>query len=324
MSRKILLVMCLLSAAGYASPHLAIAQSPLPGTAGGGTKAATQPEQTPQFLRFVEDRNGGGKLEAAIVTYKNADGVTVHLVSALHVAEKSFYDGLQKDFSKYDVLLYEMVKMKDAPPPQPGERSNSAVSSFQRFLKNSLDLDFQLDDIDYTKSNFVNADLDYETFSRLQDERGESIMGIMLQSMLREWRRQLEGEGQQGPQPGMLELLVALKAPDRSRQLKLLLARQFDNIEDQMAGLTGPNGSVIITERNKAAMAGLKTAMADGKKNIGIFYGAGHMRDMEQRVLAMGFHPVSIEWRVGWDMTIKPGDPATKPTTRALFENAMP
>jgi hypothetical protein len=286
--------------------------------------AATQAGQTPQFLRFVEDGNGGGKLEAAIVTYRNADGVTLHLVSALHVAEKKFYDDLQKDFAGYDVLLYEMVKMKDAPPPTPGERSNSAISSFQRFLKNSLDLDFQLDDIDYTKANFVNADLDYETFSKLQDERGESIMGIMLQSMLREWRRQLEGEGRQGPQPGMIELLVALKAPDRSRQLKLLLARQFDDIEDQMAGLTGPNGSVIITERNKAVIAALKTAIVDGKKNIGIFYGAGHMRDMEQRVLAMGFHPVSIEWRVGWDMTIKPGDPATKPTTRATFENAMP
>ena len=207
--------------------------------------AQTQPAQTPQFLRFVEDANGGGKLEAAIVTYKNSAGITVHLVSALHVAEKSYYQGLAKTFEDYDVLLYEMVKYKDAPPPAPGQKSGSAVSGIQRFLKDALDLDFQLDDIDYTKSNFVNADLDYETFSRMQDERGESIFGIMIQSMLREMRRQAEGQGRKGPELGMIDLLVALKAPDRHRQLKILLARQFDNIEDQIAGLTGPNGSVI-------------------------------------------------------------------------------
>lgn len=280
--------------------------------------ADTQPGQTPQFLKFVEDPYGGGKLEAAIVTYRNDKGVTVHLVSALHVGEKSYYDGLAKTFEGYDVLLYEMVKYKDQPPPSPGEKSHSTVSGFQRFLKDVLALDFQLDDIDYTKPNFVNADLDYETFSRLQDERGESIWGIMLQSMLREMRRQAEGQGRNAPEFGMIDLLVALKAPDRPRQLKILLAKQFDDIEDQISGLTGPNGSVIITERNKAALEGLQKAIADGKKNIGIFYGAGHMRDMEQRIEAMGFHPTGIEWRVGWDMTIQPGDPATRPAATTL------
>ncbi|HEX4795769.1 MAG TPA: hypothetical protein VH370_18405, partial [Humisphaera sp.] len=256
--------------------------------------------------------NGGGKLEAAIVTYKNRDGVTVHLDAALHVAEKAYYDGMNKTFEGYDVLLYEMVKPKDMPPPEPGFKSGSTISSFQRFLKDVLALDFQLDDIDYTKPNFVNADLDYETFSRMQTERGESILGIMLQSMLREMSREAAGNGK-ASNFGMFELLVALRAPDRARQLKLLLGRQFDDIEDQMAGLTGPNGSVIITERNKAALDGLKKAIADGKKNIGIFYGAGHMREMESRLMAMGFKQTSIEWRVGWDMSIKAGDPTTRP-----------
>jgi len=273
---------------------------------------ATQPGQTPQFLRFVEGENGGGKLEAAIVTYKDANGVVVHLDSALHVAEKPFYDGMNKTFEGYDLLLYEMVKPKDMPPPEPGFKSTSAISSFQRFLQDVLALDFQLDDIDYTKPNFLNADLDYETFSRMQTERGESILGIMLKSMLHEMSREAAGQGRAN-NFGMFELLVALRAPDRPRQLKLLLGRQFDNIEDQMAGLTGPNGSVIITERNKAVIEALKKAIADGKKNIGIFYGAGHMRDMESRLLAMGFKPTGIEWRVGWDMGIKAGDPTTRP-----------
>src|SRR5687767_8462317 len=55
-----------------------------------------------EFLRFVEGDDGDGKLESAIATYRNADGVTVHLVAALHVGEKSYYQGLSKTFEGYD------------------------------------------------------------------------------------------------------------------------------------------------------------------------------------------------------------------------------
>src|SRR5947209_2845430 len=116
-------------------------------------------EKKPEFIRFVEDKNGGGKLQTAIVTYKNSDGVTVHLVAALHVGEKSYYKGLSQTFDGYDALLYEMIKPKDSGAPEPGAHSTSMISMFQRFLKDVLELDFQLDDVDYTKENFVHADL---------------------------------------------------------------------------------------------------------------------------------------------------------------------
>jgi hypothetical protein len=273
---------------------------------------ASRPADDSEFIRFVEDSAGGGKLETGIVTYQNKAGVTVHLIGALHVGEKAYYDDLSKTFQTYDALLYEMVKPKDAPPPNPGEKSHSTVSSFQRFLKDVLSLDFQLDDIDYTKKNFIHADLDAETFEALQKERGESILGIMFKAMLREMERDAAGQDNDRPQMGLLDLLVAMHAPDRPRQLKLLLARQFGDIEDQMAGMDGPNGSVIITERNKKCLATLKKAMDDGDKNIGIFYGAGHMHDMSKRLSDMGFHETGHEWRVGWDMTAAKA-PATQP-----------
>src|SRR5437868_1444343 len=135
--------------------------------------AGDEQEVKTQFIKFVEDNHGGGKLETAIATYKNDAGVTVHLVGALHIGEKEYYDGLNKTFEGYDALLYEMVKPKDAPAPRPGFKSNSMVSMFQRFLKDQLELTFQLDAIDYGKSNFVHADLDAETFAKMQEERGE-------------------------------------------------------------------------------------------------------------------------------------------------------
>jgi len=286
--------------------------APLPAAAVPTTRPATNPAQSGQFLRFVDDGAGGGKLKAAIVTYRNSAGVTVHLVSALHVAEKAYYDSLNKTFESYDVLLYEMIKAKGAQPPAPGDKPRGGISSFQRFLKNVLALDFQLDDIDYTKKNFVHADLDAEDFFAMEKKRGESIFGIMLRTMMREMERAAEGKGPTTPQPTLLDLLIAMRAPDRPRQLKLLLAHQFDQIEEQMAGLDGPDGSVIITDRNKKCIDTLKKAIADGHKNIGIFYGAGHMADLSKRVEALGFRQTKVEWRVAWDMTATP-QPATKP-----------
>jgi hypothetical protein len=277
------------------------------------TTRPSAPDES-EFIRFVDDNAGGGKLETGIVTYKNKAGVVVHLVGALHVGQKSYYEGLAKTFDGYDALLYEMVKPKGMEPPAPGEKSGSPVSAFQRFLKDVLDLDFQLDDIDYTKKNFIHADLDAETFYALQKERGESILGIMFKSMMREMEKEANGQADNRPQMGMLDLLIAMRSPDRPRQLKLLLGRQFGDIEDQMAGLDGPNGSVIITERNKKCLETLTKAIADGHRNIGIFYGAGHMHDMSARLETMGFHETGSEWRVGWDMTAP--SPATAPATQ--------
>ncbi len=255
-----------------------------------------------KFLRFIDDGDGGGRLEAAITTYEK-DGVKVHLVSAVHVGEKKYYDGLAKTFQGYDSLLYEMVKPKDAPVPGAGARSESMVSAFQRMLKDALELEFQLDAIDYTAKNFVHADLDAETFEKMQAERGESIFTLMLRQLLDEMSKP-----QQAPEIELPELLMAFLSPDSARHFKLILAKQFQDIDAKVSGLEGPGGSVLVTERNNAAINVLKDSIAKGQKNIGIFYGAAHMSGMSKKIEEMGFKWVDTEWRVAWDMTPKEGD----------------
>ena len=278
---------------------------------------ATQPQD--QYLRFVEDNEGGGRLETAVATFTNADGATVHLVAAVHVADKKYYADLNKAFATYDALLYEMVKPRGMGVPPPGGRSDSMISMFQRVLKDVLDLDFQLDAIDYSAKNFVHADLDAETFARLQEERGESMLSMMLRVMLKEMSKPQQ---QQAEEPSLAELLVMLASPDRSRHLKLILGRQFKDIEAKVADIEGPTGSVLVSERDKAAINVLKNTLASGKKNIGIFYGAAHMPDLAQRVEALGFRQTDKRWLAAWDMTPQEGDviikvvkkkPATQP-----------
>jgi hypothetical protein len=42
--------------------------------------------------------------------------------------------------------------------------------------------------------------------------------------------------------------------------------------------------------------------MAEGKKKIGIFYGAAHYPDMEERMLKQGFKKTAHEWLTAWDV----------------------
>src|SRR5206468_1139098 len=133
-----------------------------------------------------------------------------------------------------------------------------------------------------------------------------------LQSALRDMAKGASGGGGAGDPLVGFELLAALGSPDQARQLKLVLARQFADIDDAMAGMEGDNGSVLLTERNKAAMKVLDQQLAAGKRRVGIFYGAGHLKLMEQMLFDRGFKKVGVTWRTAWNID----RPAPTATTR--------
>jgi len=278
----------------------------------GPSTRPVQPARFEDFLRFTDNGVTGSKLEAADVLYENKYGVKVRLVSAVHIAEKSFFQDIAKDFQSRDAVLYEMVKPKDAPVPGQGAQSNSGVSQLQRFMKDTLDLSFQLDEIDYSRSNFIHADLDAETFQQMQDERGESMMTLMLKQMMKSMSNPQNADALNGDdaQKQLEDLVKLFTRPDGSRQMKLLLARNMAKFENESMGLSGSDGTVIVTERNKAAIRTLEKAIQDGKKDIAIFYGAAHMPDMAERLVKMGFMPVETNWRMAWDLTIRADQPS--------------
>jgi hypothetical protein len=257
------------------------------------------------FTRFIDDGSGEGRFETAITRYGRGDGAEVALIAVVHVADAGYYRDLEKHFESYDALLYEMIKDKDF-QPGPETRASGLLSFFQRGLKNVLGLEFQLDAIDYSKKNFVHADLDPETFFRLQRERGESIITLMFRAMMEDFKRRSTGKGPR--QLGMVELIAAFASDDSARMLKYLLAQQLEDIEGLLAGIEGKDGkgSVIVTERNKAALRVLKDELAAGKKKLGIFYGAAHMPDLERRLVTeLGFEKKGERWLTAWDIKRK-------------------
>jgi hypothetical protein len=268
-----------------------------------------------EFVRFEEDANGA-RLQTGIATYRNKAGVTVDLIGAIHVADKAYYTKLNERFTSCDALLYEMVggpiekrEKRDSvtassPEEQAEEKAETVAAqklswlhSLYDRMQNSLDLESQMAIVDYHRPNFVHADMSVVKFIGLQKERSESFLSLWWKAV----QAQVD-QPQQTSQPGLLKILEILCRKDSATELKRLIGRSFDQMESIMAGMEVGDGTVILTERNKVALAVLEQQIAAGKKRLGIFYGAAHLPDMEKRLLGMGFTLEKSEWLTAWDL----------------------
>jgi hypothetical protein len=279
--------------------------------------AGGEPTLAADFVRFREDEKGA-QLQTAIATYRNPFGVTVELIGAIHIADKAYYEALNQRFIGCEVVLYEMVGedleagedgvAPKAPPPEEASAEQAARARMKWLhplydtLKNTLKLESQMEGIDYSKKNFVHADMTSRQFAAMQDQRGEGFLQLWLRSV----QAQIAKPETAPNSPGLLKILEILCRPDSPTELKRILGRMFDQVEKLMAGIETENGSVILTERNKVALHVMKTEIARGRRHLGIFYGAGHLPDMEQRLLAMGYKREKVEWLTAWDLPPEP------------------
>lgn len=278
--------------------------------AGKASREKKADENKTKFIRVRRSEdNKPLALETAIVRYVPKEGdkpLVVDLVGAVHVGDKSYYEELNKRFKDYDVVLYELVAPPGAKIPKGGRGGNSSghpVGAMQDGLKSILDLDHQLDQIDYTADNFVHADMSPDEFSKTMADRGESFMQMFFRLMGQGAAQQATGGGSND-----IGMLFALFSRDRAQRMKLMMAEQFENLEGQMAAFDGPEGSTIITERNKKAFEVLDRELKNGKTKIAVFYGAGHLPDMEERLIRdfqMKRADQETQWIPAWSLESK-------------------
>ena len=256
------------------------------------------------FVRYVEmDRQA--RLETAILRYRLPDGRTVDLIGAIHVADAPYYAALNERFRTYDSLLYELVGNPEDLHVESKKPALLMVHTLQKGMMNVLDLSFQLDGINYRAPNFVHADLTAEEFQQRLDARGESLFTFMLKTAQ---AQQAAEAGRSNTTISPWQLLKALFSKDRSTRLKLLLAKQFDEMETLLDAMDGGNeASVIIGERNARAMEVLQRELNAGKGHVGIFYGAGHLLDFERRLYQRGAKKIAHEWLTAWEIPILDG-----------------
>ncbi len=231
--------------------------------------------------------------------HSHAGDLRVDLVAAVHIADKGYYQELNKRFAGYDAVLYELVAPEGTRIPKGGRKDKSSgnmLSAVQVGMKDLLKLEFQLDQVDYTRKNLVHADLSPEQF--VKSMRKEGFTDIFTR-----WLAYALAKQAQGGDGGEMQLLMAMFDKNRSLALKRAMADQFEEMEGMTAALEGPKGSTLIGERNKRALEVLKSQLAAGKKKIAIFYGAGHMADMEKHLRAdFAIKPQDTQWLQAWDM----------------------
>ena len=248
------------------------------------------------FIRFVETGDHEGGLETTISKYRNADGVEVDLIAVVHIGDEDYYQGLNETFESYDSVLYEMVAPEGTDPARAG-RSGNPVSVLQRMFCAGLGLAFQLDEVDYGADNFVHADLTTEGFARVWEEKNMNFFKLALEIMSSSLGSQ--GSSKLTPQA----MFDAVRSKNRKQRLKFLIGREFSNIEKMFSGggPSGENETLLIGERNKAALEVMVERIAKGDRELCLFYGAGHMPDFELRMIRdHGFDRVGHEWRTAW------------------------
>ena len=290
--------------------------------------------EAPEFIR-VEETETATHLQTAVVRFTKGE-VSVELVGAVHIADKKYYEALNKRFESYEALLFEGIggdkpamapaaaaEVAEGPAEEPAEPEVAEEAPVEEgpveeipaakvpAKKEKLDglhgayesgakwlgLAYQMKVIDYRKANFVHADLSMAEFTALQKERGETLLGFVLKSGLKKTDKPVK-------EPSSLKLLVSLVRGDKDG-LKRELVHTLGAGDDQVAALAGDN--VIIGDRNAKCLEVLDREVLAGKKKLGIFYGAAHFPDMEKRLVADGWTKAGDEWMTAWEIP-KPGN----------------
>jgi hypothetical protein len=289
-------------------------------------------EAARDYVRFIGD-NLRGKLETVVVTMKNAAGVTVELIGAVHIADAAYYQTLMKLFAGYEALLFELVdgqtlkesvelpprKRRGKPlkevPPEAAEAAREAEDAAAKAsakddpafailrmmmtgMGSYLRLQYQTDGINYHTKNFVHADVSLDEFTRLQAEKGESFAKLFQKA----FEAQIGRGSRKDEEPTGAQLLLALLGD--SSGIKIAMARMLGKAEELGEELGFGSDSVIVGERNRVALEIFDREVKAGRKNLGIFYGAAHLADLERRLEERGYRREGERWLTAWD--IKP------------------
>ena len=158
-------------------------------------------------------------------------------------------------------------------------------------MATSLGLVFQMEAIDYDRTNFFNSDLSLEQLQALMEPASQGTNGAPADNALQDLLRAMDGSSAFGAIVGGLLQIVA-GSPKLQAITKLALIEAFGALKGDMSQMQGVPEElkqlldVLIRERNKAVMTDLRAELKMAKRTdtIAIFYGAGHLADLEKRL----------------------------------------
>lgn len=275
---------------------------------------APKKKEPPRYVRLVHEDGEPSAMQTAIARFVPASGdgdLVVDLIGVVHFGDAAYYRSLNRRFQRYDALLYELIAPATRNvPPRGGGRSDNPFAILQKMGQAMFGLESQLAHIDYTKKNFVHADLSPSQMLQAMRARGEDgvtvalgvVADLMRQYNLEELRRK-SGKTQARRLAAEIDPFAELMRPGSTTRLKRAFAEELVRRTSPDGGLGRTLSTILVDDRNKAAMRVFQKELAKGKKRIGIFFGAAHMPDFERRlVVDFGMKKAGVEWRTAWDL----------------------
>lgn len=269
-------------------------------------KAPETPPGDGEFVRYVDGANRQ-LLQTGVVRYVRGDRI-VDLVGAVHLADPSYFDALNTQLAQYEAVLYELVGGEFATRDQrEADPEIARVQAAHGLINKVLGMEYQTEGIDYDRENFIHADIDWSQYRELSEARQQSLATLFERAMA-------VAESEDAPAfltdeatgNAILNKLVTGLTTGNVAELKRAVAPFLSEAEVLIERIEGDDGTVLITERNKVVMDVLGRTLDSGLKNVAIFYGAGHLPDLEDRLEEQGFRKEVGVWLTAWDIT----DPA--------------
>ncbi len=258
------------------------------------------------YLRVAEATNGTVTLEVAVRTLVpiRGAGPPIRMVGVTHLGTAEFYKDLQELLDRQSLVLFEGVGAAD----KQFNASGDEHYSLQPALARALGLRFQLQAINYQGSNFVNSDLTLPQLQQILSQGPVSDDGQLgdLMSLL-------DGSSWLGAFV-RFGLTFIESSPRLQATVRLVMIETLGAVDGDLGDVKGLPPELrrlmdaLINERNRVVVSDLRRAVANwpatrGDRSgrgpgIAVFYGAGHMVDLEQRwVRELGYQAVAEEWR---------------------------
>jgi hypothetical protein len=199
--------------------------------------------------------------------------------------------------------------------PKPSESKKSAPVGIQTQLADALHVSFQLDEMDTTNPNWINADIDINELQAQLAEMGEDNAMIL---------NLIEGDSFQAKLIGFV-LKFVQRSKTMSSMMKLVMMDMLAMMEtSDMLSQFEAIEQVILLGRNDTVIEYLKEALENNPdaKDIAIFYGGAHMPGIEQTILNdLGYEYESITWTPAMSVNIK--DTGMTPGQIKMMRNMM-
>ena len=324
---------------------LVLADCPAPAQ----TAAAPPPQP---YTRVANPDTNTVQLQIALRKFVPAQkaGPAVWLAGVMHVGEPDYYHALQHFLDAQTVVLYEGIDPSahprhvhdataaathDAMPAPPPTGTNGDYS-MQSALARCLGLVFQLEAIDYDRTNFLNSDLSILQIQRIMagartpgapgQEGGTNVtFDVLLQIM--------DGSSFLGSLVKIGMEIVA-SSPTLQAVAKLTLIEAVGRLKGDLSDVQGlpPDWKrlikVLIEARNRHVQADLKDELEKipASGSIAVFYGAGHMDDLEKHLTGdLHYRAADQTWLPAFSVDMRKSgiSPAEAQWMRTLIQKEM-